>query len=162
VVAQLDSVREYDLIGGLAGVALYFLERPRAELRGLALGRIVSRLDELRDGPLWRDHESRIDPGLAHGAPGVLAALARIEPPPRAPGSSAGSRCRGRRARTCSRVRRALRSRSSPRSEASPTGTGSSRVTYEDTRRRNAVRDPDAAAAARARQDARGARRRSD
>lgn len=78
VVAQIDSIREFDLIGGLAGHALYFLERPDGELHGVALRRIVSRLDELRDGPLWRDREGRIDLGLAHGAPGVVAALARI------------------------------------------------------------------------------------
>jgi len=97
VVAAIDQTREYDLIEGLAGTALYFLERPRSALRDLALNRIVARLDELRDGPsarpvtnnvrnevrkgtadLWRDREGRIDLGVAHGAPGVLAVLTRI------------------------------------------------------------------------------------
>jgi len=86
--------REYDLIGGLVGFGVYFLERlPRPSAR-YALGQIVERLDELARitevGICWYtpvtrlpEWQQRIAPkgyynlGLAHGIPGIVALLSR-------------------------------------------------------------------------------------
>jgi hypothetical protein len=89
--------RDYDLISGLAGYAVYFLERlaggaPRA---AIGLQRIVEHLRSLaitdHDGTTWFTPVSilspsglleapngRYDCGVAHGVPGVVAVLARI------------------------------------------------------------------------------------
>lgn len=77
VVASLADVREFDLIAGLAGVGLYFLERPASDLRELALARIA---EALADQP-WRAGDEPVNCGLSHGVPGVIALLSRIDHP---------------------------------------------------------------------------------
>jgi lantibiotic biosynthesis protein len=83
----------YDLIGGLVGLGIYFLERlPRVQARE-GLEAIVQRLDELagRDdaGVRWHTPAEQLPPwqrktapegyynlGMAHGIPGIIALLA--------------------------------------------------------------------------------------
>ncbi len=98
---------DYDLIGGLAGLAVYFLERPvgvgRAD-EGLA--RIVAQLEQTAEvtgaGTTWHTPPSLLPPwqvarwpagyyscGLAHGVPGVVAVLGRIAARPGAPARAA-------------------------------------------------------------------------
>jgi class I lanthipeptide synthase len=93
---------DYDLIGGLAGLAVYFLERGEAPAATTGLRRIVEVLGTLAErtpnGTTWHtkpellpEHQRRIAPegyyncGLAHGVPGVLGVLARIAKRPDAP-----------------------------------------------------------------------------
>lgn len=86
-------VGEYDLIGGLAGLGVYALERlPRPSARTL-LERVVERLDELSEemevGSAWFTPPERLPEwqreihtrgyynlGVAHGLPGVVPVLA--------------------------------------------------------------------------------------
>lgn len=97
LISRLNRSRDFDLIDGLAGDAIYFLERhaagaPRA---AFALARVVEHLRELAivdaDGTSWFTPASRLsagiaeqspnghtDCGVAHGVPGVVGALARI------------------------------------------------------------------------------------
>jgi lantibiotic biosynthesis protein len=95
---RLDRVaHDFDVIGGLAGDAIYFLERhaagaPRA---AMALARVVDQLRGLAtlgpEGTSWFRPASRLtagiaelspnghyDCGVAHGVPGVVGALARV------------------------------------------------------------------------------------
>ncbi|HEY8075949.1 MAG TPA: lanthionine synthetase C family protein [Labilithrix sp.] len=63
----------YDLVEGLVGVGVYALERlPRKAARRM-LARVVARLDEAPP------HEGeRVDLGVAHGIPAVIALLGRV------------------------------------------------------------------------------------
>ncbi|HEV7557750.1 MAG TPA: lanthionine synthetase C family protein [Kofleriaceae bacterium] len=96
---------DYDLIGGLAGMAVYFLDRAGpASSRGLA--RIVEHLDTLAvttpKGITWhtapdllpeyqrvQSPEGYYNCGLAHGVPGVVAVLGKIAARPDAPAAAA-------------------------------------------------------------------------
>jgi lantibiotic modifying enzyme len=86
-------VGEYDLIGGLAGLGVYALERlPRPSAREL-LARVVDRLaelaEEMEEGSAWFSPPERLPEwqreihtrgnynlGVAHGLPGVVPVLA--------------------------------------------------------------------------------------
>jgi lantibiotic modifying enzyme len=87
----------YDLIIGLAGLAVYALESVQNPASAAMLSRIVAHLTELarddRDGVTWytpaafippqerdvhRDLSSVRNLGVAHGVPGVIAVLKRI------------------------------------------------------------------------------------
>lgn len=99
----------FDLIMGLAGLAVYLLERIATSSAPLpvvhaAIERVVAHLDALAiadgDGVAWQTRPELVataparaagdffDAGTAHGTPGVVAVLARIsalrDPPPRA------------------------------------------------------------------------------
>lgn len=98
LVRYLDAspwVGDYDLIGGLAGCAVYGLERLPRAIAARLLERVVTRLDEIAvvddDGIAWVRTQALMIPeyrelhpngyydlGVAHGVPGVLAALAGI------------------------------------------------------------------------------------
>ena len=97
LAARIDLVRDCDLIYGLAGDAIYFLERhaANAPTAPATVTRIVDRIAALAtraaDGVTWFKPASQLvgkratespnghyDCGVAHGAPGVIAALARI------------------------------------------------------------------------------------
>jgi hypothetical protein len=85
---------EYDLLAGLAGLGVYALERlPRPRAQDL-LAAVVTRLSELAEHdarhPFWWTTPERLPPdirpsfpngawnlGAAHGAPGVIALLAK-------------------------------------------------------------------------------------
>ncbi len=88
----------HDLILGLAGTGVYLLERPASPARDAALARVVERLaatcERGADGASWRTPpallvpEQRVrypdgyrDCGLAHGVPGVVAMLSRLDDP---------------------------------------------------------------------------------
>jgi lantibiotic modifying enzyme len=67
---------EHDLLGGLVGLGVYALERlPRAPAAAM-IPLLVARLSE-RIGGETRELAAR-DPGMAHGAAGVIALLARL------------------------------------------------------------------------------------
>lgn len=83
----------FDLVGGLAGLGAYALERVPRRSGVALLERVVARLDELAtrtaDGAAWftspaqltvrqraSSPEGHYDLGLAHGAPGPIAILA--------------------------------------------------------------------------------------
>lgn len=76
---------EFDLLSGLVGWGVYALERlPRPSARAI-LPLIVKRLAECAEpgvrGAVWRDPGNAgrdPDPGMAHGAAGVIALLARM------------------------------------------------------------------------------------
>lgn len=76
---------EFDLLGGLVGWGVYALERlPRPSAREI-LSLLVARLVECAEpgtrGVVWRDPVKAVrepDVGMAHGAAGVIALLARI------------------------------------------------------------------------------------
>jgi class I lanthipeptide synthase len=76
---------EFDLLGGLVGWGVYALERlPRPSASDM-LGLLVARLGECAEhgehGVVWRDPRNvarQPDLGMAHGAAGVIALLARI------------------------------------------------------------------------------------
>src|ERR1700710_1290833 len=92
-LSRTPWVGEYDLIGGLAGIAVYALERlPRPGATAL-LEQIVARLaelsEEMPDGAAWFSPVERIPEwqrefhpngyynlGVAHGLPGVVPVLA--------------------------------------------------------------------------------------
>jgi len=90
----------YDLISGLAGLAVYFLERGEAPSAVAGLDAIVAELDRLAErtpeGITWHtplalvpdnDHvrypSGWYNVGVAHGVPGVIATLARLSPTPK-------------------------------------------------------------------------------
>jgi len=100
-----DWPGDYDLIQGLVGLAVYFLERlrsPSGEAAARAgLARIVEHLDALAverpPGVAWWTRRERLPElqrrqvpdgnfncGLAHGVPGVIAVLGRIATSPAA------------------------------------------------------------------------------
>jgi hypothetical protein len=80
-----------DLIGGIAGVGLYAVERRSASLAARVVDRLEALAQPCGDALVWRapgghvpddvraqlpaDH---VDLGLAHGVPGVIAVLARM------------------------------------------------------------------------------------
>jgi len=92
-LARSPWMGEYDLIGGLAGLGVYALERlPRPSARTL-LERVVDRLaelsEEMEEGSAWFTPPERLPEwqreihtrgnynlGVAHGLPGVLPVLA--------------------------------------------------------------------------------------
>lgn len=84
----------FDLIGGLVGLGVYFLERLPANAARAGLSEILTRLDELavtsEQGITWHTPAELVPPqqreqasdgycncGMAHGVPGVIAFLAR-------------------------------------------------------------------------------------
>ncbi len=92
-VARTPWVRDFDVVNGLAGLAAYALERLPSPPARDVLERVVARLEELAepagDGLTWRTPPARLasertggrmhgpfNLGVAHGVPGVLAALA--------------------------------------------------------------------------------------
>ena len=100
--ALLDAVAtspwpwEFDLVFGLSGIATYALDHPRPEWAKGLLDSILERLRELAvttdQGVCWRTPaklmtqenmsrfpNGRCDLGLAHGTPGVIATLARVQ-----------------------------------------------------------------------------------
>jgi hypothetical protein len=104
-VTLADALRDdpdwfggHDLILGLAGTGMYWLERPPSPAREIGLARVVERLaascDRDADGLSWRtppallvaDQRVRYpdgyrDCGLAHGVPGVVGMLSRLDDP---------------------------------------------------------------------------------
>ncbi|HYL06051.1 MAG TPA: lanthionine synthetase LanC family protein [Thermoanaerobaculia bacterium] len=76
---------EFDLMGGLVGWGVYALERLPRPSAAAMLQLVVSRLAECAEraaqGIVWRDPRNvrrEPDPGMAHGAAGAIALLARI------------------------------------------------------------------------------------
>lgn len=86
---------DYDLIGGLVGIGVYFLERGDAPSAKAGLARVVHHLQLLRertpDGATWftksellpewqreQSPDGYFNCGLAHGVPGVVALLGRM------------------------------------------------------------------------------------
>jgi hypothetical protein len=78
LACEANKVRQYDLISGLVGVGLYFLERPLTEDTRLGLATIVRQLDEKAEKigngyALWTspemlsDFESSLCPGGYYG-----------------------------------------------------------------------------------------------
>jgi hypothetical protein len=88
--ALLSFLREpfelFDLIGGLAGIAVYAAERRNSELLGASIRQLAALAREDDRGISWfttpdlalpdRPPEGYTDLGVAHGIPGVLPALA--------------------------------------------------------------------------------------
>ncbi|MBZ0234461.1 MAG: hypothetical protein K8M05_19175, partial [Deltaproteobacteria bacterium] len=99
IANALDLLQgNYDLIYGLVGVALYYLERGDAPSARRGLARTVERLLALSErvppGLAWFTPPERVPAvqratwpdgyfncGIAHGNPGVLALLARLDDP---------------------------------------------------------------------------------
>ena len=92
-VGRAPWLRDFDVVNGLAGLAAYALERLPSLSARRVLERVVARLEELAepagDGLAWRTPPARLasertdgrthgpfNLGVAHGVPGVLAALA--------------------------------------------------------------------------------------
>lgn len=76
---------EFDLLGGLVGWGVYALERLPHPAAAAMLPLIVARLAECAErgshGVAWRDPRNpgrEPDPGMAHGAAGVIALLVRM------------------------------------------------------------------------------------
>lgn len=73
---------EFDLTGGLVGWGVYALERlPRpsgAAVLELVVARLAERSEPGDRGIVWSHRGGGTDPGMAHGAAGVIALLARI------------------------------------------------------------------------------------
>jgi class I lanthipeptide synthase len=76
---------EFDLLGGLVGWGVYALERLPRPAAAALLSLIVTRLAECAErrepAVAWRDPRNAAlepDPGMAHGAAGVIALLARM------------------------------------------------------------------------------------
>lgn len=105
--------RDYDLIGGLTGYGLYFLERlassPDSPTARAGIDRVVAHLDAMAertsDGLTWHTPPSLLPAwqrelwpdgyyncGVAHGVPGAIALLGRIHALPDAP-ARAGELC---------------------------------------------------------------------
>jgi hypothetical protein len=91
---------DYDLIGGLVGLGVYFLERGPAGRDGIAriVEHLVATSERTDAGVTWHtraellpDHQRKTAPngyyncGLAHGVPGVVSLLGRIAQRPDAP-----------------------------------------------------------------------------
>jgi hypothetical protein len=84
----------FDLVSGVAGLGVYFLERESEAARigrGLVVDRLAAYAEQDEQGARWRTApewlpadvrtawpSGRYDCGLAHGVPGVIAVLARI------------------------------------------------------------------------------------
>ncbi len=92
-VGRTPWAGDFDVVNGLAGLAAYALERLPAERARTMLEQVVARLDESAEssaaGLTWRTPADRLaaersdgraqgpfNLGVAHGVPGVLAALA--------------------------------------------------------------------------------------
>lgn len=119
----------HDLIRGLVGLGVYFLERLRAGAATARPGllRVIEQLaataDALPEGAAWRSHPETLpawqrawspsghyDVGVAHGVPGVIALLgvvAALEDPALAPAAAAAREL-------CDRATRWLRARPLP------------------------------------------------
>ena len=76
---------EVDLLGGLVGWGVYALERLPRPAAAAMLPLVIERLAECAEpgahGLVWRDPHNPLrtpDPGMAHGAAGVIALLARM------------------------------------------------------------------------------------
>jgi lantibiotic modifying enzyme len=76
---------EFDLLGGLVGWGVYALERLPRPAATAMLQLVIARLAECAEpgdrGLVWRDPGNparQPDPGMAHGAAGVIALLARM------------------------------------------------------------------------------------
>ncbi|HSF44241.1 MAG TPA: lanthionine synthetase LanC family protein [Thermoanaerobaculia bacterium] len=74
---------EIDLLSGLVGWGVYALERLPRPSAAAMLPLLVARLAECTEprgsGITWRDpHSGEPDPGMAHGAAGAIALLARV------------------------------------------------------------------------------------
>jgi lantibiotic modifying enzyme len=76
---------EFDLLGGLVGWGVYALERLPRPSAAAMLPLVVARLAECAErgahGIAWRDPRNAArdpDPGMAHGAAGAIALLARM------------------------------------------------------------------------------------
>jgi lantibiotic modifying enzyme len=76
---------EFDLLGGLVGWGVYALERLPRPAAAAMLPLVVARLAECGErgarGIVWREPGNPLeepDPGMAHGAAGVIALLARM------------------------------------------------------------------------------------
>jgi lantibiotic modifying enzyme len=76
---------DFDLLGGLVGWGVYALERRPHPSAAAILQLVVARLAECaepaRGGVVWREPRNPShppDPGMAHGAAGVIALLARM------------------------------------------------------------------------------------
>lgn len=98
IARSLDVERyagDYDLIGGLVGMGVYYLERGNAPTARAGLARVIGHLRALRerteDGAAWFTRPELLPPwqrelspngyfncGLAHGIPGVVALLGRM------------------------------------------------------------------------------------
>jgi hypothetical protein len=110
MLASAEPWREpYDLIGGLVGVAVYFLERADAPAAQRGIELVVARLGALalrRDaGTTWFTPPVLLPPwqrelspsgyyncGMAHGVPGIVAVLAKIAERPGAPAAAGALR----------------------------------------------------------------------
>ncbi len=94
-IDKVKEERRYELISGLTGIGVYFLERPMSAATRLGLKKIVTNLEIMAEkdtaGIRWRFpsgvlslEEQKLFPGwhynlgLAHGIPGVIAFLARV------------------------------------------------------------------------------------
>lgn len=80
------SKKNYDLLYGVVGYGLYYLERHKSSDMSFQLTEIIKLLDQFskrdEDGIFWEDHFKRdnkegqlINLGLAHGVPSVIAFL---------------------------------------------------------------------------------------
>ena len=82
LAADLDRVEAFDVIGGLAGIGIYALERPGA-LSAQVLSALERRATRGTHGLIWLtpgrpERAAHVDAGIAHGMPGVIAVLARF------------------------------------------------------------------------------------
>jgi hypothetical protein len=88
----------YDLISGLVGFGVYFLERDHTEGLGLVVDQLISCADRGDAGANWYTRAEHLPPiqrtqfpdgyincGIAHGVPGVIALLSRIAMRPDVP-----------------------------------------------------------------------------
>jgi lantibiotic biosynthesis protein len=92
---RANPTQRFDLVSGLTGIGVHFLERPPSASRDAGIDAVVSALattaERSTDGACWltrpewvpahaRDSapDGRYDLGVAHGAPGVIALLALV------------------------------------------------------------------------------------
>jgi hypothetical protein len=79
LLAWLDRrTGDFDLVGGAAGIAIYFLAREHDDGVDRAVAAIEAACTRDASGAWWRSPDGRVDCGLAHGAAGVAAVLAKI------------------------------------------------------------------------------------
>jgi hypothetical protein len=95
VTSESAAAQGFDLVGGLIGIGVYFLERLPADAAVDGLRRVVNRLAEraevCENGTVWRTQARHLpeslrvnapdglyDLGLAHGSPGVVGFLAQV------------------------------------------------------------------------------------
>ena len=81
LLADLDRVEHFDVIGGFAGIGIYALERG-GDLAARVLAALESRATRTEHGITWvtparPERDTHVDAGVAHGTPGVIAVLAR-------------------------------------------------------------------------------------